>query len=496
MTRAERITDLLAACRDDPGLFSSAVVGDDPFDDDKPHNGPFWRRQRMASRLVRDHHTTILPWGNSLGKSWWLARVILWWLYTRPGSVVITTAPTYQQLDSVLWKNIRQAHSRIKMVRWGTMRKQPLALDLGNGWHALGISTNKVERLSGHHNENLLFVGDEASGLAPEIFEAADSLIPTKVILIGNPIRAEGRFRELFDEAKKQARDASIPEHERIVALSVASTESPHIDRDVSDKGLACGSWLRRMYRQYGRDSLWVKTHINAIFPDSSTEGVFPPAWLDAAAMTIRAGFHAHPGTPWLAIDLGEGVARDKTVAIVRDRLGIREVVASNTLDLDAAALVASQLHHKWTIPQTRISYDKLGVGRDFDRYLAKHGITNATPYHGSGSGGKEFFNLRSAAAWRLRQRLDPERMTEGPPNVSAITGQILGPGILTRQDPFAIPPFPGWEMMRKEMIACKYELQGKKIKLENKDDLCTRLGHSPDYLDAFIQSAALDDEF
>jgi phage terminase large subunit len=492
VTRTDRLASLLDDCRDRPGLFSAAILGDAPFDPDRPRNGPFWHRQRDASRLVTRYHTTILPWGNSLGKSWWLARVVLWWLCTRPGSLVITTAPTYQQLDSVLWKNIRQAHGWSKIPLGGDLRRKPLALDFGDGWQAIGINTSKVERLSGQHNPDLLFVGDEASGLHPEVFEAADSLVPAKVILIGNPIRAEGRFRELYDLSLAQDRDPSIPDHERTASLRVASTESPDIDLDRSARGLAAGSWLRRMYRQYGQNSLWVKTHIRAEFPDASTEGVFPARWLDRASSTPRPA--ATRSEACMAIDLGEGKARDKTVFVVRDHWGVLDVVASNTLDLAAAALTAAALMHKWVIPQTRISYDKLGVGQDFERHLARHGITNAIGYHGSGSGGKDFYNLRSKAAWTLRQRLDPDRMIEGEPRRHSMTGQVIGPGVMAPQEPFSIPPFAGWEMLRKELLAYKYELLGRKIKLETKDDLCDRLGHSPDYADALIQSMAFFD--
>ena len=45
-----------------------------------------------------------------MGKSFLCSRgTVLWWLYTRPRSLVITTGPDHRQVVSVLWKEIRRA---------------------------------------------------------------------------------------------------------------------------------------------------------------------------------------------------------------------------------------------------------------------------------------------------------------------------------------------------------------------------------------------------
>ena len=50
-----------------------------------------------------------MPAGRAVGKSFLLAGTVLWWLYTRPNSLVITTGPDHRQVVSVLWKEIRRA---------------------------------------------------------------------------------------------------------------------------------------------------------------------------------------------------------------------------------------------------------------------------------------------------------------------------------------------------------------------------------------------------
>jgi phage terminase large subunit len=479
-TKADRLRALLARCHDDPGLFAAAILGAKGFDPGTRGSSPFWWRQEQISQLVVNHHTCIFPWGNALGKSWWAARLALWWAGTRVNSLVITTAPTYDQLDSVLWKNIRQAVDSSLVPLGFKMSRKPLRASLGNEWGLLGVATTKVERMSGHHNKNLFFLGDEASGILPEIYEAADSLVPRKKVLIGNPIRYEGIFREAYEQALEESRDESIPAEERAVALVVPSTDSPDLDADRSDRGLACGAWLRAMARKYGRHSLWWRTHVDALFPEASTAGLIPPAWLDPCTSdslkSLRASHRG--GRKALACDLGEGVGKDRTVILVRDELGVLEVVADNRMGLDEAAAEIARLAAKWRVPEERVSYDALGIGKKLRPKLAGNGIEKALAYKGSAGGFKDYTNLRTACGWAAHRRLDPD-WTASPTD--------------PKQLPFHIPAGPWWPQMREEILAVEYRLDGTKSALESKEDLKDRLGRSPDLGDSFFQSFACD---
>src|SRR4051812_34321945 len=85
-----RIRRLLAKCRNDPNgseRFAACILGSPAFDEHDPRKRPFWHRQREASRLVAENHTIVLPWGNNLGKSHWLARELLSFLCTNPNSL-------------------------------------------------------------------------------------------------------------------------------------------------------------------------------------------------------------------------------------------------------------------------------------------------------------------------------------------------------------------------------------------------------------------------
>ena len=116
----------------------------------------------------------------------------------------------------------------------------------------------------------------------------------------------------------------------------------------------------------------------------------------------------------------------------------------------DAAAQVA-RLSLRWAVPAERISYDKLGIGRDFSNHLVKHGLGDAVGYAGSGRPRepKAFCNLRSEAAWTLHERLDPERHLDDRYPLSS------------RQPPFHIPPREWWPLLREDLEALTYDLVG-----------------------------------
>src|SRR5512135_14668 len=228
------VAELLVECEDDPIAFNDLVLG----------RAPYWSAQERIARALVEHQTVLAVTGNDVGKSYLAAGLILWWLYTRPDSLVITTAPSQTLLGSVVFKEIRRAHRRARVPLPGRITDSPraapqmLTIDPA-GWHVLGIATRGVERLSGQHETNLLIVVDEASGIEDEIWEALDSQNAVKQAIFGNPIRAEGRFRELSLRAERERTDPTISPAERVVEIRIPATASPDIDLPRSPRGLA-----------------------------------------------------------------------------------------------------------------------------------------------------------------------------------------------------------------------------------------------------------------
>ena len=474
-TAEHRLTELLAECYDDPDLFNSAILG-------KP---AFWAKQREIAQSVNDYKITVAYTGNAIGKDYLVGSLVPWWLYTRSESQVIITGPSQTVLGSVTWKEIRRAATKSAVPLGMTVSEgvhgSPLRAMVRSDWGALGYSTTSVERASGQHNRRLFVIGEEASGIDDEIYDAIDSLGFLRLLLIGNPIRASGRFVDLIRQADKDKRDG-VPKHRAVNAIRVSSRESPDAKLETSERGLADASFIQDNERRHGKGSLWVKVHLDAEIPTVDAEQLIPESWIDwAAGQAVRVYPSNHPvfHTRRIAVDLGEGVGRDSSAIVVRDDWQILKVVWGNVLGLAQAAQKVWELAEEFSIPDERISYDRVGIGREFAHHLHARGIKGVIGYAAAGSPrSDDFQDLRSEAAWMLRQRLDP--------------GYVAAPGRTDVARPFfAMPRGAYFDRLRDELKPLTYHLVGRKTALLSKKDWSTILQHSPDLADALIQSFA-----
>jgi hypothetical protein len=467
--------------RDDPAGFNAYIL----------KRSPYWWRQEEICRSILDYRITVVFSGNGTGKDYLIGGIAPWWGLTRTNSLTMVTGVSQTLLGSVTFKEIRRAVEGSPILRnlgigvSQGVKASPQKVEFGPGWHILGFSTTNVERASGQHSADLLAIINEGSGVEDEIYDAVDSWNYSKLLIFGNPIRADGRFIDLIRQAERDRQDG-IPRHVAVNAIQIPSTDSPHAHLERSPFGLADKTWLEAMYRQYGRDSLWVRSHIKAEVPVVSADVLIEERYLDWAASDhvcgrARPANHPVHATRRISCDLGEGVGRDSSCVLVRDDWGVLDVVWGNALGLPEAAVKIWELSAKWGVSQDRITYDKAGVGKDFPLHLARHFSRPITirGYAGAGSPqSSEFVNLRTEAAWKLRKRLEAGTSDDMDRPYEA-------------QQPFAIPPGPYWHRMREELATLTYSLAGKKTKLMKKDDHAIALGHSPDIADALIQSFA-----
>ena len=445
-----------------------------------------------------------------VGKDYWIAGIVLWWLLTRPDSLCIITGPSQMVLGSVTFKEIRRCLDGALIPFGGKLssglKASPAVIEIAPGWQALGFSTTSVERSSGQHAKQLLAVVEEASGVEDFVFDAIDSLGYERLVCIGNPIRAEGKFVDLIRQAARDRAD-NVPPRLAVNAIRIPSTESPHAHEEKSEFGLADRTWLESMYRKYGRRSLWVGSHIDARIPDVDAEQLIDPAWLDYHSSQQRpqvAPTHPVNFTRRIACDLSEGVGRDSTCIVVVDDWGVLEVVLGSSMGLPEAAETIHRLAARWNVPHDKISFDKLGIGRNFPNHLARWSITTAIPYAGEGrpQDPSSFVNLRTEAGWKLRNRLDVTHFgfwnaDFGLQNAERRSGSIQNPkspiqNRLAPQRPFYFCPGPYYVRLVDELRPLTYGLVGKRTKLLPKDEWATILGHSPDVADALIQSMIL----
>jgi phage terminase large subunit len=100
-----------------------------------------WERQREILTALALYDRVSVRSGNGVGKTLCAAWATLWFLLTRPGSIVITTAPTAHQVRDLLWRRLRTAFANAKVPLPGRCLTD--RLELGADWYAMGIATDE-----------------------------------------------------------------------------------------------------------------------------------------------------------------------------------------------------------------------------------------------------------------------------------------------------------------------------------------------------------------
>lgn len=163
------------------------------------------------------------------------ACAAVWLLLCFPGSVVITTAPTYPQVKELLWREIHDLHDKALFRLPGKLTE--VRWDLGGKWFALGRATDESERFAGFHASPIgdpkleelsddefwallaedleeddaglmAVIVDEASGVAQKTFDVAKGFLTThrsKELWISNPTQVGGPFYDSHDLQREKA---------------------------------------------------------------------------------------------------------------------------------------------------------------------------------------------------------------------------------------------------------------------------------------------------
>jgi len=77
-----------------------------------------WQTQREILTAVGQHGRVAVKACHAYGKSYAIAIAVLWWLAARRDGIVVTTAPTWLQVEKVIWGEIKSAVLRSVVRDW------------------------------------------------------------------------------------------------------------------------------------------------------------------------------------------------------------------------------------------------------------------------------------------------------------------------------------------------------------------------------------------
>lgn len=116
-------------------------------------------------------------------------------------------------------------------------------------WFAVARTATKPENMQGFHEDNMLFIVDEASGVADPIMEAILGTLSganNKLLMCGNPTRTSGTFYDAFNV------DRSIYRCHTVSSADSKRTNKQNIES---------------LIRKYGKDSNVVLVRVFGEFP-------------------------------------------------------------------------------------------------------------------------------------------------------------------------------------------------------------------------------------
>ena len=460
--QAEAIRKLRKASSISPPFFNEWVLG-----------ASFWSKQEEIILSVRDNRYTTVRACHDVGKTYVAARTALWFLYTHPQSIVVTTAPTMRQVENLLWRELRAAHDGSKQPLGGEPLKT--RLDISPDWYAIGASSGDPDKLQGFHaaSGHILIIVDEAAGVNEDAFEAIEGMMTSehaRMLMIGNPTSDAGSFREshhswtyankihisVFDTPNFKNNGIRNLKDLREVNLDVVEIVNPYL---VSPR------WAFEKIDTWGEDSPMFQARVLGNFPSQSTNTVIPLNYIELAyEPEFRKKMKEKGGPLYLGVDPAR-FGNDETVITPRYGGYIPEQEISFKEDTQATAGRVKQ----YNVPRpVFIGIDVDGLGGGVYDKLHDDKIIGIAEIHNGGKAlsddtGLTFANLASQLWWRAREKF--------------IAGELA---------------IPKDDKLIMQLSTRRYKFTGKGLAVESKDDWKKRYkGKSPDRADSLIYSLA-----
>ncbi len=440
----------------DPEYFTQKIL-----------NKSLWPIQAEILKSVRDNMRTAVRSCHGIGKTFTAAMCILWFLYTHPKAIVLSTAPTWRQVEKLIWKEIRSAYREAVIPLGGNLLPKTPELHLiHDEWYAAGLSTNEPDRFQGFHEEHILVIVDEAAGVNLEIYEAIEGILTSsgaRLLLIGNPTAIGTPFYDAFTKNigyktfHVSAFDTPNFKAFGITQDDIANDTWQEKVQEVPYPRLITPQWVSDRYKAWGENSAPYQVRVMGNFPQQGEDTLIPLLWIELA---MERWEETHEEKP---VQIGVDVAAygsDKTVIAVRKGKKLSALnVYSQKNTRETAGLVVQHARENDT---RKIAVDEIGIGRGVVDSLEEEG------YYGVGVNVAErsrdperYHNLRAELWYSFREMLDPDK------------------------EPIALPPD---DELLSELASVKYKVDARgAIQIESKEDMKKRLGHSPDRADAAV---------
>jgi hypothetical protein len=488
----------------DPVAFAKDELGID-----------LWREQAdIARSLCVFPHRVIARTANSVGKSITAACVAIWFYRTRPRGQVIITAPKATQVDDIIFKEIR------RLYKWAGVYPKASRIEDVPGHLLYGFTARSEAHFQGEHEPHTLIIFDEAVGIDEQFWTAARGILSAGIesmwLVLENPtdpssyayedelrggwdVHAISGFRHPNIAAELDDKPAPIPEALRLGQHTLNmgdwgdwlehDDEAGPGDIDILDPTLyglealtplqveRAGLIFPSRYWRPGPDG---EARVLGRFPSQAAYSVFAEAAFDRAFASKMLPLPSDG--PVIGCDVAR-MGDDATAIHVRRGNVSLEHRTYRKQDTLATANTLKELCHKWG-PKFNVwphlvpcLIDDDGVGGG----VVDNRVSTAGP--ADIAAGREWgraYNFIPIRASTLPRR--PERYPNVRSELLFDLAERMANGLIS----LAGLPRDTMLELRRQAIGITYNLDaaGRRV-AEPKDAMKSRLGRSPDDLDA-----------
>ena len=413
--------------------------------------GKLWNKQREIVNSLRDNKRTIVLFCFGCVKSYIAGNIVLCYFYNFIPYKIITTATSWNQVEKILWSEIRALYNMARIPLGGRLLTTELKLQ--DDWFGLGLSPlinvqQEATRFEGYHSPNVLVVIDQGQGVNPKLWDVAVSLVSneaSRILVLGNPASPSGRYYEACKNAEMWNK-IHIP----------ASIVPNVIGGKEIIPGLISRQWIKDREEDWGKNNPLYISKVLAEFPEEAEDTLILLSWVEAA---IERELKAE-GPKGLGVDVaGREPGNDWTVLTAIQGGKVLEIIGYQGKDTMETAGRTMRMMNKWDIPSYCVCVDDTGVGNGVTDKLNQEGF-KINPINNANKADKPelFNNISSEMHWEMR-KLFEKGLIDIPDNPQLIS----------------------------QLPARKYEVPSGKIKIESKKDMLTRQLKSPDFADSLV---------
>lgn len=423
-----------------------------------------WSKQVEIAEALVAHKKVAVKSCHGSGKSFLASIIVAWWVDTRYGTeaVVVSTAPTYEQVNKILWRYIRQHWGKNDLMgnvtqtdEWKDSKGEVVA------WGRKPADTNTQGFQGIHSSGGVLAVIDEACGVNETIFTGVAAITTgnlDRILAIANPDIPSSEFGRIF-----------LKDDPSWHKITISAFDTPNFTDEWKDMppksldGLVSKGWVEDSKRSWGEDSPRYKSKVLGEFSTDAGSNLFNMETLMRGQQT-ELDFH-EGSRPVLGCDIAR-YGDDYTV-VYSYRDGVLRLVDkwNKTNSMRTAEKIRDIA---WDLDAKEVRIDGVGMGGPVVDRVAElsDGRFETVGMVGNASSPDIDLWLNARAYWFDDLR---ERMYKGEIDTT-------------------------WEdrELEDELGDLQYKFSNRgAIQIESKDDIRKRINKSPDFADAAVYAAA-----